>query len=187
MIHLESWYAQSHPDEDFAETFAVWLTPGSDWRARYEGWPALKKLEYVDELMRELAGRPALASRHQTLDPLQRLRKTLRTHYKRKRQHYAVDRGGTYDRELRRLFSDAPEHAGNLTAVQFLTRIRRPTRRLVAEHRLGAEDLIYPVFVHDAPSGTAPVPVPSMPGVQRYTTTVCMKAIKEGGMVTAGL
>jgi hypothetical protein len=49
--HLRLWYAQSHPDEDFAETFAVWLAPRSDWRARYRGWGALRKLEYVDELM----------------------------------------------------------------------------------------------------------------------------------------
>ena len=42
--HLRRWYAQSHPDEDFAETFAVWLRPRSDWRRRYAGWPALKKL-----------------------------------------------------------------------------------------------------------------------------------------------
>src|SRR5207244_491037 len=51
VMHLEDWYAQSHPDEDFAETFAVWLTPGLDWRKRYAGWKALQKLEYVDELM----------------------------------------------------------------------------------------------------------------------------------------
>ena len=51
VLHLDSWYAQSHPDEDFAETFAAWLTPDSDWRARYAGWPALKKLEYMDGLM----------------------------------------------------------------------------------------------------------------------------------------
>src|SRR6266850_1269863 len=41
VLHLDSWYAQSHPDEDFAETFAVWLAPDSDWSARYTGWPAL--------------------------------------------------------------------------------------------------------------------------------------------------
>ena len=46
--HILGWYAQKHPDEDFAETFAVWLTPGLDWRAVYAGWPALTKLEYVD-------------------------------------------------------------------------------------------------------------------------------------------
>src|SRR5204863_1298931 len=58
VVHLDDWYAQSHPDEDFAETFAVWLTPGLDWRARFKGWKALQKLEYVDELMRSLAGHP---------------------------------------------------------------------------------------------------------------------------------
>ena len=51
VLHLDSWYAQSHPDEDFAETFAVWLNPEADWRARYADWPALKKLEYMDALM----------------------------------------------------------------------------------------------------------------------------------------
>ena len=60
VYHLPLWYAQSHPDEDFAETFAVWLTPRSNWRRRYAGWPALKKLEYVDELMAEIAGRTAV-------------------------------------------------------------------------------------------------------------------------------
>ena len=46
--HIAGWYAQKHPDEDFAETFAVWLTPRSQWRKRYKGWPALAKLRYVD-------------------------------------------------------------------------------------------------------------------------------------------
>ena len=56
--HIAGWYAQKHPDEDFAETFAVWLTPRSNWRKRYAGWPALKKLEYVDRMTRELADAP---------------------------------------------------------------------------------------------------------------------------------
>jgi hypothetical protein len=42
VLHLDSWYAQSHPDEDFAETFAVWLTPDAEWRQRYHDWPAVK-------------------------------------------------------------------------------------------------------------------------------------------------
>jgi putative zinc-binding metallo-peptidase len=53
--HIAGWYAQKHPDEDFAETFAVWLTPRSSWRRRYAGWPVLRKLEYVDRAARELA------------------------------------------------------------------------------------------------------------------------------------
>src|SRR5690242_17828978 len=64
VLHLDSWYAQSHPAEDFAETFAVWLKPDSDWRKRYTGWPALKKLEFVDQLMGELADQtPPVRSR----------------------------------------------------------------------------------------------------------------------------
>jgi hypothetical protein len=60
VLHIDNWYAQSHPDEDFAETFAVWLNPRSEWRRRYQDWPALKKLEYMDELMREIAIQPPL-------------------------------------------------------------------------------------------------------------------------------
>jgi hypothetical protein len=54
--HVEGWYAQKHPDEDFAETFAVWLTPGSRWRVRYRGWPALRKLRYVHRVARAVGG-----------------------------------------------------------------------------------------------------------------------------------
>jgi ADP-heptose:LPS heptosyltransferase len=63
-MHLEPSYAQAHPAEDFAETFAVWLKPRSGWRTHYEGWPAFKKLEYVANLMQEIQGkRPKVTSR----------------------------------------------------------------------------------------------------------------------------
>lgn len=133
VMHIDPWYAQSHPDEDFAETFAVWLTPGSDWQDRYIGWPAAKKLEYVDGLMRSLRGRKALVEVPLEVEPLSTTRKTLRQHYRRKRVHYGVERPKFYDRELRKLFSDAPDHASNMSAVQFLARIRQPVRRLVAD------------------------------------------------------
>ena len=53
--HIAGWYAQKHPDEDFAETFAVWLTPRSKWRRRYRGWPAMRKLNFVERTARRLA------------------------------------------------------------------------------------------------------------------------------------
>src|SRR5215472_7767043 len=53
--HMAGWYAQKHPDEDFAETFAVWLTPRSGWRKRYRGWGAMAKLQYMDRIARELS------------------------------------------------------------------------------------------------------------------------------------
>ncbi len=54
--HLAGWYAQKHPDEDFAETFAVWLTPRANWRRKYRGWGALHKLRYVNRVARTLGG-----------------------------------------------------------------------------------------------------------------------------------
>ncbi|MBN8920896.1 MAG: putative zinc-binding metallopeptidase, partial [Rhizobiales bacterium] len=78
--HLPRWYAQAHPDEDFAETFAVWLSPRSDWRTRYAEWPALKKLEYVEALMREIADEEPALTRRVKVDPLSRLTTTLGEH-----------------------------------------------------------------------------------------------------------
>jgi hypothetical protein len=132
VLHLDAWYAQSHPDEDFAETFAVWLTPTSEWRKRYAGWPALKKLLYMDTLMRSLKDRPARVVSIEEIDPLSKIRKTLGQHYRTKRRHYGVDYPNFYDRDLRRLFSDSPEYSGNITAAQFIARIRKPVRRVVA-------------------------------------------------------
>lgn len=54
VYHLEDHYAQAHPEEDFAETFATWLTPRSNWRSVYANWPALSKLKYIDSQMRRL-------------------------------------------------------------------------------------------------------------------------------------
>jgi len=52
--HLAGWYGQKHPDEDFAETFAVWLTPRSHWRVKYANWPAIHKLKYVDLVAKQV-------------------------------------------------------------------------------------------------------------------------------------
>jgi hypothetical protein len=131
VIHLEGWYAQSHPDEDFAETFAVWLNPGSDWAARYAGWPALRKLEYMEKVMRAVGPIPLPVRSRRTPDALSSLRRTLRKHYHRKRQHYGVDHPDSYDRDLRRIFSESPDPTGHPPAAAFLSRIRREVRRRV--------------------------------------------------------
>ncbi len=81
--HIAGWYAQKHPDEDFAETFAVWLTPDSDWQRRYKGWPALKKLQYVDRVARDLADVPprkALEVAHREL-PVEEMASTIEQFY----------------------------------------------------------------------------------------------------------
>jgi hypothetical protein len=103
--HLDNYYAQYHPDEDFVETFAVWLTPGLDWRARYKGWKALEKLEFVDRLMAEIAGQPPLVSKGRTFWNAARIRSTLRRYYKQRRRAQAEDYPDFHDTNLKRMFS----------------------------------------------------------------------------------
>jgi hypothetical protein len=103
--HLPNWYAQAHPDEDFAETFAVWLgTPMEELRERYRGWKALEKLEYVDALMREAAGTKPAVRRGRRMSEVRRLRKTLARHYAARRKLYAEDFPDFYDADLRAIF-----------------------------------------------------------------------------------
>jgi hypothetical protein len=124
VMHLANWYAQSHPHEDWAETFAVWLKPGSDWRKRYRGWPALKKLEYVDGLMKEIRElRPRLRNTREEL-PVRSMRTTLREYYADKEERYGKDSPEFFDRDLRRLFSDAQEHLTNEKASRYIRRVR---------------------------------------------------------------
>ncbi len=146
VLHLNAWYAQAHPAEDFAETFAVWLAPGSRWRRRYKDWPALRKLEYVDQLMNEIAGSPARNGSRRKVEPLPKVKITLREHYKRKREHYAFDWPANYDRDLKRIFPDDAHNASRPTAADFLRRIRRELRHVVAEgtgiHHYAVDQLI---------------------------------------------
>jgi hypothetical protein len=132
VLHLDHWYAQSHPDEDFAETFAVWLDPDADWPTRYASWPALRKLEYMSGLMRDIATRRPVVTSRRELDPLPRLRKTLGDHYRAKREHYGLDHPDFYESDLQKLFSNAPEYAGNLSAARFVRRLRKQVRSTVA-------------------------------------------------------
>ncbi len=132
VLHLDHWYAQSHPDEDFAETFAVWLDPRSGWAARYAGWPARRKLEYMDRLMRGLSRQRPRVTSQREVEPLRRLRKTLGEHYRKKREHYGLEQPDFYVSDLKKLFSDAPAYAKNPSAARFVRHIRSQVRATVA-------------------------------------------------------
>jgi len=131
VLHLGHWYAQSHPTEDFAETFAVWLPRRSRWRSQYAGWPALAKLEFVDETMRAIEGRRAVRLSRDTVEPLADNRRTLREHYRRKQARYEVDLARLYDRRLLRVFGRAEDHPRGLSASRFLREVTPQLRRLL--------------------------------------------------------
>jgi len=111
----------------------VWLRPRSNWRTRYAGWPALKKLKYVDELMAEITMQRPLLTHRERVDPLSRLSETLAEHYKKKQALYAFDTPKTYDRDLQRLFSADPSHRRSEAASSFIRRHRGRVRELVAK------------------------------------------------------
>ena len=125
VVNLDDWYAQSHPDEDFAETFAVWLRPTLDWRTRYAGWKALQKLEYVDELMRSLAGTPPLHAPKYRVAEYNCLNIKLKTYYTRKRKLYEDTYPDFYDADLRQLFPAEPAEPGRIKASAYLNQRRR--------------------------------------------------------------
>jgi hypothetical protein len=133
VLYLPGWYAQAHPAEDFAETFAVWMAPGSRWRRRYDGWRAIRKLEYVDEMMRDISRKAPQTKSRARVERLRDIKITLREHYEKKRGHYDFQWPPDYDRDLLRIFSSDPRHKSSPTAVSFLRRHRREFCIEVAE------------------------------------------------------
>ncbi|MBN1309411.1 MAG: putative zinc-binding metallopeptidase [Chitinispirillaceae bacterium] len=126
VVHLEDNYAQAHPDEDFAETFAVWLAPGRAWEEKYRGWPAMKKLLYVDHLMSCVGKKPPEISTQRMLWSATRMRSTLKEYYERKRHSLRDDFHGYYDPGLLRIFtvrSGTEQH--KKSAAHFLSIHRR--------------------------------------------------------------
>src|SRR6202521_5947811 len=82
--HLGAWYAQAHPTEDFAETFAVWLKPRSAWRREYSGWPAYAKLQFIDKLASDIGRAKPAVSERGTVEDVTHETRTLRDHYEQK-------------------------------------------------------------------------------------------------------
>lgn len=123
--NLDDWYAQSHPEEDFAETFAIWLSPGIDWRHQYRGWKALEKLEYVDRLMEKLSGKSPRHLSRVKMSEASRLRSRLGLYYKKRRRFNAEDFPDFFDSDLRRLFVESALSPSTERAGAFLRRYRK--------------------------------------------------------------
>ena len=129
--HLAGWYAQKHPDEDFAETFAVWLTPRSGWRKRYQGWGALAKLRYMDRIGRELSNVDPVRRRGQTDITVDEMEMTVREFYQRNGSDIPLG-DLALDTDLRDIF-DAPKRRKQAISAQtFLHRHRKTITDKVA-------------------------------------------------------
>ena len=113
MLHLGHWYAQSHPTEDFAETFAVWLPHALALAQPVRGLAGAEASSSTStrRCVRCRASAPACLSRD-VIEPLAENTRTLREHYRRKQRRYEVDTARSYDRRLLRVFGTADEHPG---------------------------------------------------------------------------
>jgi len=130
--HLGEWYAQAHPTEDFAETFAVWLKPNSDWRRSYADWPAFHKLNVVEELVSSVRGQPAPVRNKSRIEPIDLNTRTLAEHYRRRLARNTQIRRGLTDELLKRIFSAQRVRRGAMRAAALLRAQKNPLVNAVA-------------------------------------------------------
>jgi hypothetical protein len=130
--YLPGWYAQKHPDEDFAETFAVWLTPRLNWRKTYAGWEALEKLQYMDRIARGCRKMQPVRKRGFTDITVDEMDFTVAEFYERALQAQPRPSEMPHSAELAEIFR-TQRHRGNHT---------RSASELVREHRRTLVDTI---------------------------------------------
>jgi Putative zinc-binding metallo-peptidase len=120
--HILGWYAQKHPDEDFAETFAVWLTPTLDWKSEYSGWGALRKLEWMDRIMREIGPlSPPVPEISDDDLPVEAMDWTVSEHYAIDEELFPVGDGRQFDGDLLRVFARPIDSPAGEAAARFLS------------------------------------------------------------------
>jgi hypothetical protein len=144
--HLGAWYAQAHPTEDFAETFAVWLKPHSPWRREYSGWPAYAKLEYIDSLAQDIGRAKPLLSDRGTVEDVTEETGTLREHYESKLARYRLPRRSGADELLLKVFTAAPRNRSSLKAASLLRELRNPLRQQIVRTGAFSEYLVHQVL-----------------------------------------
>lgn len=144
VLHLGHWYAQSHPTEDFAETFAVWLGPNSRWRTEYADWPVAVKLRYVDAVMADLQGQPPLVRNRRVVDAVHQSRRTLREHYAERRRYAEQAAPQRYDRALRQAFGPRTGDRREIAAAAFIQAARPGLTRLLARR-----ERLHPYLIHN--------------------------------------
>jgi len=146
--HLPGWYAQKHPDEDFAETFAVWLTPRSNWRKRYRGWPAMEKLRFLDRLSRKLAKADPARRRGIADITVDDMETTLAEFYHQNGREEVAVAELTPDTDLRDLFPVSKRRKTALAASEFLRQHRKPLIDKVARWTGAQRPLIKTLIEH---------------------------------------
>ncbi len=142
------YYAQAHPDEDFAETFAVWLTPRSNWRVTYKKWSSLKKLEYIDRMMRRIRSKRPSVLTGPLDSPYHDRTYTLIEYYGEDIGNFKDKALGLYDDELKKIFAISSNgHRKYLPAKDLIKKNRRFLVTTIAEWTGAREKVVVPVII----------------------------------------
>jgi Putative zinc-binding metallo-peptidase len=144
--HLGAWYAQAHPTEDFAETFAVWLKPRSAWRREYSGWPAYAKLQFIDKLANDIGRIKPPVSDRGTVEDVTHETRTLRDHYEQKLARAPLPRRSGADELLLKVFTAAPRTRNHPKASSVLRELRNPLRQRIVRSGAFSEYLVHQVL-----------------------------------------
>jgi len=144
--HLGSWYAQAHPTEDFAETFAVWLKPHSAWRREYAGWPAYTKLEFIDELAAQISTEAPRVTDRSRIEDVADDTRSLREHYDQKFARYRLPRRSGADELLLKVFTTLPPNRRTPKAVTVIREWRAPLRQQLVASGVFSEYLVHQVL-----------------------------------------
>ncbi|MCI0334879.1 MAG: hypothetical protein L0228_16825 [Planctomycetes bacterium] len=146
--HLPAWYAQKHPDEDFAETFAVWLDPRLNWREVYADWGCLRKLKYVDELAQRIGAQPAPVTADNYDTQEEYLGSTIAEHYSRTTPR-RVEIPRAFDTALQDIFPPlSADVKSEAPAADFLKKHRRAIVRTVFYWTGLNYDLVRGLVIH---------------------------------------
>lgn len=187
--HIPGWYAQKHPDEDFAETFAVWLTPGGAWRTTYADWGCFPKLQYVERIVRELGRRPPKVSPE--YDATGELAYTI-SEYHRRFAYQSTEVPSYFDGDLRELFCEGapPSGAASLDAATFLRQLRRALVHDIAYWTGLHEGIVRSLIEHFAARAEAlglwldeSERGPLAMRVTAYATTLAMNRLYKGDFI----
>jgi Putative zinc-binding metallo-peptidase len=186
------YYAQAHPDEDFAETFAVWLTPRSNWRNTYKKWPSLKKLEYVDRLMVSLRNKRPRVTAGALDSPYHSKTYTLIEYYGETLDQFKDKALGLYDDDLSRIFSSASNgHKRTVLAKDLIRKNRHFLVETISRWTGAREKVVAPVigrfFLRSRELGLSLAPEAegcSLASLAALGTTVVMNYLHTGRYIS---
>ena len=185
--HMEGWYAQKHPDEDFAETFAVWLTPRSRWRQRYRGWPAMDKLRYVDRVVRKVGDTEPVVRLASTDITVEEMNMTVEEFFRSQEpeappvdvalEHDLADLFVRRRKGLRPAADFVREHrAGLINKVEYWTGVRRNVVRALVDRIVEASERQRLAVPAGAEAAT-------LVELTTYATTLSMNFLTHGSFV----